>query len=96
MEEDILLGIEITHNPINFVPTSFPIDIDQYPPLNIDSELTRDRISELMRSTTILPINSSVMDKKAILIDFIREMQVNNQLKLSTFQIIRNKIEELW
>ena len=83
MEEDILTGIQVTYNPFldssDFVPYTQSLSVD----------------SEIMRSTSILPIDS-VVDKKAILIDFIREMQVTNKIKLSAFSMIRNKIEELW
>ena len=83
MEEDILTGIQVTYNPFldssDFVPYTQSLSVD----------------SEIMRSTSILPIDS-VVDKKAILIDFIREMQVTNKIKHSAFSMIRNKIEELW
>ena len=83
MEEDILTGTQTTYNPFldssDFVPYTQSLSVD----------------SEIMRSTSILPIDS-VVDKKAILIDFIREMQVTNKIKLSAFSMIRNKIEELW
>ena len=91
MEEDNLIGIEITHSPfldndgfISYIPSSY-----------VDSELTHQSLSEIVRSTGILPIDS-VVNKKAVLIDFLREMQVTNKIKHSAFSMIRNKIEELW
>ena len=92
MEEDILIGIQTTYNP--FLDSSDFVPYTQS--LLVDSELTYSRLNEIMRSTGILPLNSSTIDKKAILIDFIREMQVTNKIKLSAFSMIRNKIEELW
>lgn len=88
MEEDILTGTQTTYNPFldssNFVPYTQS--------LSVDSELTYSTLNEIMCSI----LNSSTIDKKAILIDFIREMQVTNKIKLSAFSMIRNKIEELW
>ena len=83
MEEDNLTGIQVTYNP--FLDTRDLVPYTQS--LSVDSEI--------MRSTSILPIDS-VVDKKAILIDFLREMQVTNKIKHSAFSMIRNKIEELW
>ena len=91
MEEDNLTGIQVTYNP--FLDTSDFVPYTQFLP--IDSELTHQSLSEIVRSTGILPIDS-VVNKKAVLIDFIREMQVTNKIKLSAFSMIRNKIEELW
>lgn len=91
MEEDNLIGIRITHNP--FLDTSDFVPYTQF--LSIDSELTHQSLSEIVRSTGILPIDS-VVNKKAVLIDFLREMQVTNKIKHSAFSMIRNKIEELW
>lgn len=88
MEEDNLTGIQVTYNP--FLDTSDFVLYTQS--LSFDSELTYSTLNEIM-----CPIlNSSTIDKKAILIDFIREMQVTNKIKLSAFSMIRNKIEELW
>ena len=88
MEEDNLTGIQVTYDP--FLDTStFAV------PYNPDRELSLQRTSEIVRSTGILPIDS-VVNKKAVLIDFIREMQVTNKIKHSAFSMIRNKIEELW
>ena len=88
MEEDILTGTQTTYNPFldssNFVPYTQS--------LSVDSELTYSTLNEIMCSI----LNSSTIDKKAILIDFIREMQVTSKIKLSAFSMIRNKIEELW
>lgn len=87
MEEDNLTGMQVTYNP--FLDTSnFVVPYDPY-------ELSLQRLSEIVRSTGILPIDS-VVNKKAILIDFLREMQVTNKIKHSAFSMIRNKIEELW
>ena len=83
MEEDNLTGIQVTYNP--FLDTRDLVPYTQS--LSVDSEIRR--------STSILPIDS-VVDKKAILIDFLREMQVTNKIKHSAFSMIRNKIEELW
>ena len=88
MEEDILTGIQVTYNP--FLDTSDFVPYTQS--LSVDSELTYSTLNEIMCSI----LNSSTIDKKAILIDFIREMQVTNKIKLSAFSMIRNKIEELW
>ena len=88
MEEDILTGTQTTYNPFldssNFVPYTQS--------LSVDSELTYSTLNEITCSI----LNSSTIDKKVILIDFIREMQVTNKIKLSAFSMIRNKIEELW
>ena len=88
MEEDILTEIQTTYNP--FLGTSNFVPYTQS--LSVDSELTYSTLNEIMCSI----LNSSTIDKKAILIDFIREMQVTNKIKLSAFSMIRNKIEELW
>ena len=88
MEEDILTGIQVTYNP--FLDSSDFVPYTQS--LSVDSELTYSTLNEIMCSI----LNSSTIDKKAILIDFIREMQVTNKIKLSAFSMIRNKIEELW
>lgn len=88
MEEDILTGTQTTYNP--FLDSSDFVPYTQS--LSVDSELTYSTLNEIMCSI----LNSSTIDKKAILIDFIREMQVTNKIKLSAFSMIRNKIEELW
>lgn len=92
MEEDNLTGIQVTYNP--FLDSSDFVPYTQS--LSVDSELTYSTLNEIVRSTDILLLNSSTIDKKAILIDFIREMQVTNKIKLSAFSMIRNKIEGLW